>query len=398
MEGILSFVPPEDRLKYAAMTPQSVYYLGATDLRHKVLAVLEDQGAEKVSYALKILQSEGELNIASTGKEASTGRLVTHEYKVSGPVALFFTTTAVQVDEELLNRCIILSVNEDREQTRAIHALQRQRQTLAGLVEREEGERIIRLHQNAQRLLQPVLVANPYAPQLTFLDHRTRTRRDHAKYLALIRAVTLLRQHQRAVKTTVYQGAEVPYIEVTLDDIAVANRLADHVFGRSLDELPPHTRNVLVQLDDMVTKGSAEQGIERGEFRFTRRDALAATGLSLSQLKIHLARLAELEHLLVHRGRRGELYQYELLFDRRAETPVLSGLADPSNLAGVGGGMAGPEPGDGRTLETEHSSSDVEPLPETWPDGGEEHGRASREEARPTPGGVVPGSSAEGPP
>jgi hypothetical protein len=387
MEAILALVPAEDRLKYAAMTPQSVYYLGATDLRHKVLAVLEDQGAEKVSYALKILQSEGELNIASTGKEASTGRLVTHEYKVSGPVALFFTTTQVQVDEELLNRCVVLSVSEDREQTRAIHALQRRRQTLAGLVEREERERIVRLHQNAQRLLQPVLVANPYAPRLTFLDHRTRTRRDHAKYLALIRAVTLLHQHQREVKRTTYQGAEVPYIEVTLADIAVANRLADHVFGRSLDELPPHTRNVLVELDELVTKGVAEQGIERSAFRFTRRDALSATGLSLSQLKIHLGRLVELEHLLVHRGRRGELYQYELVFDRRAERPVLSGLTDPASLAGVGGGMAGPEPGDGRSAYPTPSTSDTAPLPGPWPAEGEEEARV-REEARPTPARV----------
>ena len=32
------------------------------------------------------------------------------------------------------------------------------------------------------------------------------------------------------------------YIEVTLDDIAMANRLAHEVLGRSLDELPPQTR------------------------------------------------------------------------------------------------------------------------------------------------------------
>lgn len=390
MEAILALVPPEDRLKYAAMTPQSVYYLGATDLRHKVLAVLEDQGAEKVAYALKILQSEGELNIASTGKEAATGRLVTHEYKVQGPVALFFTTTAVQVDEELLNRCIVLSVSEDREQTRAIHRLQRHRQTLQGLVGRDERDEVCRLHQNAQRLLRPLLVANPYAPQLTFMDGRTRSRRDHAKYLTLIRAIALLRQYQREVKTTVYRGEAVPYIEVTADDIAVANRLADHVFGRSLDELPAHTRAVLAALDKTAAKACQEQHIERSAFRFTRRDALAATGLSLSQLKVHLARLVELEHVVVHRGRRGELYQYELLYDAKAEPPVLSGLANPTKLEGG-------EVGDGRGAVPDGSPREPAPLPGSWPDDGEEE-HTPEIEARRTESPVEPEGGEEGTP
>ena len=49
---------------------------------------------------------------------------------------IFLTTTAIEVDEELLNRCLVLTVDEGREQTRAIHALQRAAQTLEGLLER----------------------------------------------------------------------------------------------------------------------------------------------------------------------------------------------------------------------------------------------------------------------
>ncbi|MCI0673499.1 MAG: hypothetical protein L0Y64_23875, partial [Myxococcaceae bacterium] len=75
-----------------------------------------------------------------------------------GPVGIFFTTTQPEVDEELANRCIVLTVDEDREQTRAIHRLQRERQTLAGVLARSERERILRLHMNAQRFLNPLLV------------------------------------------------------------------------------------------------------------------------------------------------------------------------------------------------------------------------------------------------
>ena len=47
---------------------------------------------------------------------------------------IFLTTTSITIDEELLNRCLVLTVDEDREQTRAIHQLQRQQQTLEGLL------------------------------------------------------------------------------------------------------------------------------------------------------------------------------------------------------------------------------------------------------------------------
>src|SRR5690606_36866000 len=110
------------------------------------------------AYALKLLQSEGELTIASTGKDASTGGLITHEYRVEGPVMIFLTTTAIDLDEELLNRCLVLTVNEDRQQTQAIDRLQREQQTLEGLLSRQERDESLKLHRNAQQLLRPLFV------------------------------------------------------------------------------------------------------------------------------------------------------------------------------------------------------------------------------------------------
>ncbi len=81
-----------------AFTGQSLYYLGEGDLAHRVLAIAEE-GAERAAYALKLLQSEGELSIASTGKGPATGRLITHEYRVAGPVATL-TTTAADIDDD----------------------------------------------------------------------------------------------------------------------------------------------------------------------------------------------------------------------------------------------------------------------------------------------------------
>ena len=77
-------VPAEERVSFSAMTGQCLFYMGESDLPHKVLAVAEEEGAERAAYALKLLQSEGELSIASTGKDGRSGRLVTHTYRVRG--------------------------------------------------------------------------------------------------------------------------------------------------------------------------------------------------------------------------------------------------------------------------------------------------------------------------
>jgi hypothetical protein len=355
LDAVLRFVPEEDRIVYSAMTGQSLFYMGETNLKHKLLAIAEEEGAHRASYALKLLQSEGELTIASTSKDPTTGKLVTEAYHVEGPVMIALTTTAAEIDEELLNRCLVISVDEGRTQTQAIHAAQRARRTLAGLQARAERETLLKLHQNAQRLLEPLAVVNPYADRLTFLDDRTRMRRDHEKYLTLIDTIALLHQHQREVKTLRHGEQGLRYIEVTLADITLANQLVHEVLGRTLDELPPQTRRLLGLVIQMVEQDCGAQHIRRADYRFSRRGVREYTRWGDTQLKIHLGRLTELEYLLVHRGGRGQSFEYELLFDGAAHTdaPHASGLIDIETLtrdydAGRSGCCA-PQSGPGRS-------------------------------------------------
>jgi len=352
MDAILGFVPEEDRVQYSAMTGQSLFYMGETDLKHKVLAIVEEEGASRAAYALKLLQSEGVLTIASTGKDPATGKLITHQYRVEGPVMIFLTTTAIQLDEELLNRCLVLTVNEDRSQTQAIHRQQREQQTIEGLLARKDRIETLKVHRNAQRLLKPVFVANPFARDLTFLDSQTRTRRDHLKYLTLIRSIALLHQCQRPVQTTTHHGKQIEYIEVTLKDIETANQLAHEVLGRSLDELPPQTRRLLLKIDEMASRECERLQMDRTDYRFSRRDIRIFTGWGNTQLKTHLARLEDLEYLLVHHGGRGQSFVYELMFERSADDdkPMLPGLIDVEKLRydGNRSGLNGDKSGSSR--------------------------------------------------
>lgn len=334
MDAVLAFMPEEERIQYSAMTGQALYYMGNIDLKHKILALAEEEGASRAAYALKLLQSEGKLTIASTAKDPETGRLETQTYSVEGPVMIFMTTTAIDLDDELLNRCLVLSVDEDREQTKAIHERQREAETLEGLIAKEERSHLIKLHQNAQRLLRPLDVVNPYAKLLTFPDQATRTRRDHMKYLAIIRAIALLHQHQREVKTVMHRNQPRQYIEVSLDDIEVANRLAHDVLGRTLDELPPQPRRLLLLLDQLVTAECKKQNMTRSDYRFSRRDVRDYTKWGDTQLKLHLARLVEMEYVLLHRGGRGQSFVYELLYDGKGADgkPFVPGLIDVEKL------------------------------------------------------------------
>jgi DNA primase catalytic core len=376
MEAILALMPEEERVQYSAMTGQSLFYMGEADLKHKILGIVEEEGAERASYALKLLQSEGSLTIASTGKDPATGKLVTHDYRVEGPVMIFLTTTAIEIDEELLNRCLVLTVDEGREQTRAIHELQRRSQTIEGLLLRQERDRTRRVHRNAQRILRPLLVANPFAGELTFADTRTRTRRDHMKYLTLIRSIALLHQYQRPLKTVEHQGEEVRYIEVTRDDIATANRLAASVLGRSLDELPPQTRRLLGLVEALVRDRAKIEGLEPHNVRFTRRDVRERTGWGNTQLKVHLGRLEELEYLVAERGGGRAVRSIYALSVGEDGAPLLPSVLEPSaatagahgydeNRPGFGGNRSGSEGAwsdTGRPSVRPRNANDVAPV------------------------------------
>ena len=123
-------------------------------------------------------------------------------------------------------------------------------------------------------------------------------------------------------------------MEVTAEDIGVANRLAHQVLGRSRDELPPQTRRLLIQLDGYVEAACARLRKRRRDFRFTRREVREATGWGNTQLKIHMQRLEELEYLVAHRCEHGQGFVFELAYDGGGKdgAPYLIGLLDEEKL------------------------------------------------------------------
>ncbi len=320
MDATLAFMPPEQQVRYSAMTGQSLYYMGRHDLKHKVLAVAEEEGISQASYALKLLQSDGCLRIATAGKSQANGRQSTKSYEVEGPVMMFLTTTQALPDEELRNRCLTLHVNESPEQTASIQARQREAYTLAGRETLARRVAICERHQNAQRLLARFPVVIPDAPQLAFRNDQIHTRRAHARYLSLIASITLLHQHQRKRQPLPQscESLESPnesreYLEASVDDVRLANWLMTQLMDRPTDDLLPQTRQLLVKIDQFVAELAEQCGTPALHIRFTQRQVRDATGWGDFAVRRHLARLVELEYVVVFRTGRGNQREYQLL-------------------------------------------------------------------------------------
>ncbi|MCH8518082.1 MAG: hypothetical protein LAT68_17435, partial [Cyclobacteriaceae bacterium] len=259
------------------------------------------------AYAIRNLISAGELVTESTIKDLGTGRLTTMENRVEGPTAVMLTTTRPDTDPETKSRFFVTAVDESRKQTWAILEAQRRAHTLAGVRGNRAVEEIRARHRNFQRLLRPLEVVNPYAHELEYGDDRLQGRRDHPKYLNLIKTVTFLHQMRREVKTAPGPGGEpIAYIETTPADIAVANRLARELFGHSLDELSRPSRTLLSDLEKMVA--------EREASGFTRREIREFTGWSNYRVHTHLKELIEFEYLACELDRPGGGPRYRLLY------------------------------------------------------------------------------------
>ena len=332
--AVLMLVPDEDKAHYTRLTSQALFYQEETSLMHKVLALEEAEGLGEAAYSLRALQSSKKITVATTIKDPITGKLKTDSYSVQGPVAVMLTTTQAALDEETASRFLTLTIDESKAMTETILKSQRQRDTLEGYLAELDKKAVIAKHHAAQRLLEPLVVINPYAEQLSFPVHSLRARRDNKKYLMLIKAVAYLHQRQRPAQEATRGAQTFRYIEVTKDDIRRANGLAAHVLGASLDELTAPARTLLKLIHAMVAAHCEQQRVAAAQYVFTRKDVREATGWSDWQVRTHAKELEELEYLKARMGAWGKEYVYELAWDGKEDERFGFTLTDPDTLEG----------------------------------------------------------------
>jgi DNA primase catalytic core len=324
-EMVEQLVPPEDVMFYSRLTPQALYYM-CHNLTGMLLMLEERAGGEGADYSIRTLQSRKKLKLATPVKDPVTGKQVTQDIEVEGPVAYLETTTNPYLNPENSSRCFELFMDESEEQTRRIHAQQRRNRLLMEYDDETVAEAIRKKHQNAQRMLKTMRVYIPYVEKLSFPSLWLRTRRDNERFLCLIEVITFLHQHQREQGQTL-EGK--PYVLANLADYRLAYELAKDVLSCTLHELTKGTQDLWAVLVPYVLARAPKAP---KEFPFTFKDLRAATNLTNHRLRSSMTELVEMEYVSQVSGQNGSSFHFKLLTTDVKSLPSLAGLTSPDEL------------------------------------------------------------------
>jgi DNA primase catalytic core len=317
--------PPEDVVLFSRISPQALYWMPRDSIKRKLLILEERTGGEGADYSIRVLQSRQKLTQAVVIKEPATGKLVTKEFVVEGPIAYLETTTEVRINHENATRCFEIVLDESAEQTRRIQGWQRIQRLPSRQDRRRKQEQIRALHHNVQRLLEPVLVFIPYVEHLSFPSRWLRTRRDNERFLCLIEAIAFLHQHQRERGQT-EDGST--YIMANLDDYRLAYQLAKDVLATTLHELSREAKDLF----DVLLLWAEEQASGHlAEFFFTRRDVRQLTDTEDHRLRQALQELVDMEYL-DGQGGQGRTYHYRILPSNEQKPASIRDLTTPEEL------------------------------------------------------------------
>lgn len=324
MDATLNFCPDEDLVKLTNLSGKALFYKERTSLKHKVLALEEQTGAENASYAIRNLISSDGLRTEATIRNPATGKMETMENKVEGPASVFCSSANPDVDAETKSRFIVLGIDESKEQTRRILAKQRLKHTLEGLKDDMKAHELIKAHKNFQRALKRLKIINPLIDRIKYDDDRLQSRRMQPQHLNIADAVCFLRQMQKPLKKCVMAGTQIEYIEVDEKDVETANKLTLELFGKSPEELSAPSRNLLGHIKDYVDekvkearKINPKTTIGARDISFTRKDIRHYTGWAQTRLRIHLKQLLDYEYINTD-GNQGRLVFYRLIYDELA--------------------------------------------------------------------------------
>jgi len=316
LNRVADLMPPEEVLRYTRMSPRALFYDEPGKFKHKILFIEEAIGAKDADLGVRSMQSEKRLANLATMTDPKTGQLKTQETVVEGPLT-YLTSSVDPLDHETATRSFEIAIDESSDQTGRIVASLLRDRTLEGIQAKLRGDSIQRRHQNAQRLLEPVLVVNPYTSQLTFPKDTLRLRREADKYLSLIDTLAFLHQKQREVDSFDLEGATYRYILVTVEDIDRANRLMVRCLARALSDLPGPAQELLLKIRDYVMKQCEQTRQHVTEVPFSRRDIREWVRWSDYQVRLYLDLLSDLEYVETTTGSFGKRYIYTLSPDHR---------------------------------------------------------------------------------
>ena len=296
---VAELIPEEDKIEITVLSANAFYYFNRTELQHKLILIEDLDGAESVLYPLRELQSKKRITKTVVHKDAK-GTTKTIHLTVEGPISVAGCTTQESIYEDNSNRNFLLYIDESPEQDKRI--MNYQRAVSAGQLNENEQFESAEILRNAQRVLKPIKVINPYAMYLELPQSVFKPRRTNSHYLQFIEAITFYKQYQREQKANEDTGEM--YIETTIEDIEEANQLITEVLLRKSDLLNGACRQFFESLKAYLKREK--------QTTFTNAEIRRVLRLNPSNQKRYMVQLQLAELVRKSKGNKRKGYVFEV--------------------------------------------------------------------------------------
>jgi DNA primase len=332
VDTVRKLIPPEDVIAVTSLSDQALNYIPDGELLHKFLMLGEAVHSETIEHQIREMLSGHELSRMVAIKDEKTGKMATHTLTKQVIVSAIMSSTSHDINPENASRCFLVNADESGEQTARIHASQREKYSLSRYFDRLHSvPRIISRHHAAQRLLRPLLIVNPFAEHLDFPRSLIRTRRDHERF------VDLLRQYQKEAKRSrdPKSASEVEYVECDTEDYRIAYTImTGGVMSSTYAEIPRAMAAFYEELRDLFRARARETALKPLEVGLTQREIRKSVAwVGGESAKKYLRRLVALEYLqLSHGGERGMRNSYQLVADEPMERLDFSMIPSPDAI------------------------------------------------------------------
>ncbi len=300
---ISELMPPEHTIPLTRVTESSFYNYGENELCNRLI-ILEDLDGlkEEAFLAFRELQSRGMLN-SSTSVKDEQGNIKAVVKTVKGPIASLSATTKGEIYEDNMSRCLVIAVDESREQTeRVIHY---QNSLAAGTINRLEQQKATELLQNCMRLIKPYEVVNPFANKVQLPEEAHKIRRLNQLYQAFVRQITLLHQYQRKRDK---QGRLISEKQ----DLQLACKILFECIVLKVDELDGPLRGFYEKLKGYVKQKANQESKAPSETDFTRIEVRQALKVSKTRQHVYMQELQEFEYIRQVNGYANKGFKYQV--------------------------------------------------------------------------------------
>jgi hypothetical protein len=249
------------------------------------------------------------------------------------------TTTKEGIHDENSTRIFELYADESMEQTQKVVRHTQLKADIRNRISQEQRDRIFQLHQNIQRVLEPVFVNIPFGAHISFPAKTSRHRRDIKRFFGLIKTVAFLRQKQKEVTKT--DGINL--IDADLEDYRIAFKIGLDVMRATLNSISDRAKNALIvccELNDNRMAAHKDPLLSVTEIQ----KAAQKLGLDFgnrTDLYKQLKKLEEYEYLEKKQARKGSTKYYKVCFDYKRndageliniDTPDIKEILTPEQL------------------------------------------------------------------